>query len=67
MGRGKRFAWRAGRRDDRAAERAAPSSPGAAFADADDQAHYSCICGHAFKASVTASVRCPRCGTAQPW
>ena len=41
--------------------------PGVRFADANDQAHYSCICGHAFKAGVTTSVRCPRCGTAQPW
>ena len=37
------------------------------FAEADDEAHYACVCGHAFKASVTASVPCPRCGAAQPW
>ena len=62
----RRLPWRGGRRGHRAAASHRPE-PGVRFADADDQAHYSCICGHAFKAGVIASVRCPRCGTAQPW
>ena len=41
--------------------------PAVRFAEADDEAHYACVCGYAFKASVTASVPCPRCGSAQPW
>ena len=32
-----------------------------------DRALYSCACGHAFKASVSTSVGCPRCGTRQAW
>ena len=36
------------------------------FAEADDEAHYACVCGHAFKASVTASVPA-RAAAAQPW
>jgi hypothetical protein len=32
-----------------------------------DRALYTCGCGHAFKASVSTSVGCPRCGTAQAW
>jgi hypothetical protein len=32
-----------------------------------DRALYSCGCGHAFKASVSTSVGCPRCGTRQAW
>ena len=32
-----------------------------------DRALYTCSCGHAFKASVSTSVGCPRCGTAQAW
>ena len=32
-----------------------------------DRALYTCACGHAFDAPVTASVRCPRCGDAQAW
>ena len=63
----KRLPWRGARLGHRVTARHRPEPPGVRFADADDQAHYSCICGHAFKASVTTSVRCPRCGTAQPW
>jgi hypothetical protein len=33
----------------------------------EDRALYSCICGFAFKASVTTSVGCPHCGTEQAW
>jgi hypothetical protein len=33
----------------------------------EDRALYSCGCGHAFKAEVTTSVGCPRCGTQQAW
>jgi hypothetical protein len=32
-----------------------------------DKALYSCACGHAFKAAVSTSVGCPRCGSRQPW
>jgi hypothetical protein len=32
-----------------------------------DRALYRCGCGHAFKAEVTTSVGCPRCGAAQAW
>ena len=32
-----------------------------------DQALYSCVCGYAFKATVTTSVGCPHCGTEQAW
>ncbi len=32
-----------------------------------DRALYSCACGHAFKASVSTSVGCPRCGSRQAW
>ena len=33
----------------------------------EDHALYSCMCGYAFKASVTTSVGCPHCGTEQAW
>jgi hypothetical protein len=33
----------------------------------EDQALYSCMCGFAFKATVTTSVGCPHCGTEQAW
>jgi hypothetical protein len=33
----------------------------------EDRALYSCGCGHAFKAEVSTSVGCPRCGTGQAW
>jgi rubrerythrin len=33
----------------------------------EDRALYSCMCGYAFKASVTTSVDCPHCGTEQAW
>jgi hypothetical protein len=32
-----------------------------------DKALYSCECGCAFQAPVSASVRCPRCGGDQAW
>jgi len=28
---------------------------------------FPCHCGHAFKAEVSTSVGCPRCGTSQAW
>jgi len=33
----------------------------------EDRALYECGCGHAFKAEVSTSVGCPRCGTNQAW
>ena len=33
----------------------------------EDRALYSCMCGFAFKATVTTSVDCPHCGTEQAW
>ncbi|HWH95539.1 MAG TPA: hypothetical protein VNT03_16890 [Baekduia sp.] len=33
----------------------------------EDTAHYSCSCGYQFQASVSTSVSCPHCGTAQAW
>jgi hypothetical protein len=33
----------------------------------EDSAHYSCSCGFQFQASVSTSVACPHCGTAQAW
>jgi hypothetical protein len=33
----------------------------------EDSALYSCECGCAFQAPVSASVSCPRCGSAQAW
>jgi len=33
----------------------------------EDRALYSCGCGHTFKAAVTTSVGCPRCGSDQAW
>jgi len=33
----------------------------------EDRALYECGCGHAFKAEVSTSVGCPRCGTSQAW
>jgi hypothetical protein len=32
-----------------------------------DAALYTCSCGYVFKAAVTTSVGCPRCGTPQAW
>ena len=32
-----------------------------------DNAHYTCGCGHAFSAGVSTSVDCPRCGAGQAW
>jgi hypothetical protein len=33
----------------------------------EDEALYTCGCGCAFTAAVTASVACPHCGGAQSW
>jgi hypothetical protein len=33
----------------------------------EDRALYKCGCGHAFRADVSTSVGCPRCGSAQAW
>jgi hypothetical protein len=33
----------------------------------EDRALYACACGHAFKAPVSTSVGCPRCGASQAW
>ena len=33
----------------------------------EDRALYSCSCGYAFKAEVSTSVGCPRCGNGQAW
>lgn len=32
-----------------------------------DKALYGCACGVSFQAPVTASVRCPHCGSEQAW
>jgi hypothetical protein len=32
-----------------------------------DRALYRCGCGHAFTASVSTTVGCPRCGQSQAW
>lgn len=32
-----------------------------------DRAHYECNCGHSFRAAVSTSVPCPRCGQGQAW
>jgi hypothetical protein len=33
----------------------------------EDRASYHCACGFMFEASVSASVGCPHCGSAQAW
>ncbi|MDX6728806.1 MAG: hypothetical protein QOK49_3611 [Baekduia sp.] len=33
----------------------------------EDHALYGCSCGFQFQAPVSASVRCPHCGTSQAW
>jgi hypothetical protein len=33
----------------------------------EDRAHYTCSCGMAFTADVSASVACPHCGVEQVW
>jgi hypothetical protein len=63
------------RRDTRPARKAprapAPESPETRAArrggGPEDTALYSCMCGYAFKATVTTSVGCPHCGTEQAW
>jgi hypothetical protein len=47
--------------DDRHADRRRELGP------AQDQALYNCSCGFVFEASVSTSVGCPHCGTAQAW
>ena len=32
-----------------------------------DRAFYECGCGNAFRAEVSTTVGCPRCGGGQPW
>jgi rubrerythrin len=32
-----------------------------------DQAVYTCQCGYVFEATVSTSVDCPHCGSAQAW
>lgn len=32
-----------------------------------DNARYTCACGYAFDAPVSATVRCPHCGDEQAW
>jgi predicted Zn-ribbon and HTH transcriptional regulator len=32
-----------------------------------DRASYVCLCGFAFAAAVSTSVRCPHCGAEQAW
>ena len=32
-----------------------------------DRAFYTCSCGYAFTASVSTTVGCPHCGSAQAW
>jgi hypothetical protein len=44
-----------------------PQTPDVRVGAPEDKALYTCVCGHAFKASVTTSVECPRCRTEQPW
>jgi hypothetical protein len=49
---------------------AAPARPAGRrreLGPAQDQATYSCSCGYVFEASVSTSVGCPHCGTAQAW
>jgi hypothetical protein len=64
------------RRGDRIPDRpatappAAPLAPEARARDAGgplDHASYTCCCGMVFSASVSASVSCPVCGSAQDW
>ena len=33
----------------------------------EDRAFYSCSCGYVFEASVSTTVGCPHCGSAQAW
>jgi hypothetical protein len=33
----------------------------------EDRACYSCTCGYVFEASVSTTVGCPHCGSAQAW
>lgn len=57
-----------------------PASPGPAARDdhfderrwreaggPEDHAQYACACGYVWETSVSASVTCPHCGSAQAW
>ena len=33
----------------------------------EDRAYYRCACGLGFRAEVSSTVDCPRCGSAQAW
>ena len=70
----RRVPRRAGRRPH--ARAAVPEPPVASGPDElrarsaggpEDTALYSCACGCAFQAPVSASVSCPRCGGTQAW
>jgi hypothetical protein len=50
-----------------AATSARPAGRRRELGPAQDQATYSCSCGYVFEASVSTSVGCPHCGTAQAW
>jgi hypothetical protein len=50
-----------------AAATASPAGRRRELGPAQDQATYSCSCGYVFEASVSTSVGCPHCGTAQAW
>ncbi len=79
--RSQRLAAPAGRRPTGSGARTrprpvAPAAPSGSGADElrarssggpEDTALYSCECGYAFPAPVSASVSCPRCGSAQAW
>jgi hypothetical protein len=71
--RGRRAAGRSARPAADAEPRAAASGQRAAQARAQrsggpqDKALYACGCGYVFRALVTTSVGCPRCGTGQAW
>ena len=67
--------WRAGRRAHAVVHR----EPGAGTSvraevaringgePSQDQAVYTCQCGHIFEAMVSTSVACPHCGSGQAW
>ncbi len=49
------------------APRRAPTGSRREAAPPHDHATYACECGLVFEASVSTSVGCPHCGTAQAW
>lgn len=54
-------------RDPRTARLAPAQAAVPAAGGTQDNALYSCGCGHAFSARVSTSVDCPRCGAGQAW